>query len=224
MTNIITKILNIQEQYPHTVYKITNLITNRYYIGKRTEEPDEHLYFYMGSSNFLDSDIEKYGLENFEKVILKRFRTAEEAYRYENEIIDLKDPLIYNKVKQPGKFNTAGTKWIHNPETMKEMLIEKDSEVPENWVEGRPEGYKQKIAAKMKGNQNAKGSKSNIGRGADYIVISPENIKYLVESPKLWTQEHFPDDWQRVNVALVNTAAGRQKSFRDGWVAEIVNG
>jgi hypothetical protein len=48
------------------IYKITNIINNKIYIGKALENKDE----YMGSGIYIKSAIKKHGIENFKKEIL----------------------------------------------------------------------------------------------------------------------------------------------------------
>lgn len=81
----------------YTVYKITNTINNRYYIGvHKTTNPNDSYY---GSGLVIKEAIKKYGKENFIKEILFTFENKEEAYNKEKELVNsetLKDPLIYN--------------------------------------------------------------------------------------------------------------------------------
>ena len=74
--------------YFYLVYKITNLVNGKIYIGKHsTKDPYDD---YMGSGIAIISAIEKYGIENFSKEILFCFTNEKEAYLKEAEIVNLK--------------------------------------------------------------------------------------------------------------------------------------
>jgi hypothetical protein len=68
-----------------TVYKITNLINKKYYIGvhKITSENNN----YMGSGPLIKKAINKYGLQNFKKEILFTYETEKLAYDKEAELL-----------------------------------------------------------------------------------------------------------------------------------------
>ena len=69
----------------YTIYKITNTINNRIYIGKHetTDVNDE----YMGSGKLLKRAQDKHGIENFRKEILYVFDTEEEMNAKEAELV-----------------------------------------------------------------------------------------------------------------------------------------
>ena len=68
-----------------TVYKITNNINGKFYIGKhQTTDLNDG---YMGSGKLLLQAISKYGKENFTKEILFIFETEEEMNTKEKELV-----------------------------------------------------------------------------------------------------------------------------------------
>lgn len=90
----------------HYVYKTTNLINGKYYIGVHSSS---HLDDgYLGSGTSLIKALQKYGEENFKREILEFVNTAEEKWIAEIKHVTLdvvKDPNSYNQA--PG-----GRNWI----------------------------------------------------------------------------------------------------------------
>ena len=71
----------------YTVYKVTNEINGKFYIGThKTSNLDDK---YMGSGKYLKYAQEKYGLENFRKEILYIFDTPDKMYKKEAEIVSV---------------------------------------------------------------------------------------------------------------------------------------
>ena len=69
----------------YTVYKTTNKINGKYYIGAhQTEDIEDN---YIGSGVALKAAIEKYGKNNFTKEILYIVDSREEMYRLEKELV-----------------------------------------------------------------------------------------------------------------------------------------
>lgn len=81
----------------HYVYKVTNLITNKYYVGAHSTSNLNDGY--MGSGQQIKDAIKKYGATNFKFEILEMFSTREDAFKKEAEIVTenfVRDPQTYN--------------------------------------------------------------------------------------------------------------------------------
>lgn len=109
---LITEDLDLNESSFGFIYEITNLITNKKYIGKkqiqskirrkplkgkkrvRIEYKQSDWKFYTGSSNDLNDDIKKYGKENFTFNILKVCDSKWELAYFECKIQLERDVLL----------------------------------------------------------------------------------------------------------------------------------
>lgn len=77
----------------YTIYKITNNLNGKYYIGKhQTKNLNDG---YMGSGKLLKRAIKKYGIENFSKEIMFVYKTENEMNIKEKELVTL-DESNYN--------------------------------------------------------------------------------------------------------------------------------
>ena len=86
----------------YTIYKITNIVNGKIYIGAHKQLEDEPLYEYMGSGVGVISDIKKCGKNKFFKKILHTFDNEYDMYNMEEYIVDKafvarKD--TYNRIK-----------------------------------------------------------------------------------------------------------------------------
>jgi hypothetical protein len=116
----------------YTIYKVTNLIDGKIYIGAhKTKKLDDN---YMGSGIYIKRAINQHGVENFNKEILFVFQTAEEMYAKEAEIVNesfLKTENTYNMTV--GGFGgwdyankkglNANKKGLNNSTKSKEILM-----------------------------------------------------------------------------------------------------
>lgn len=73
---------------PYCVYKVTNKVNDKIYIGFHTVK-DTLDDGYMGSGKLIKRALKYHGVENFEKEILKVFYYEKDAEAYEAELVDL---------------------------------------------------------------------------------------------------------------------------------------
>ena len=115
----------------HYVYRITNLINNKHYYGKRSSKFEPKLDLgikYFSSFQSLKKDIEKYVIKNFKFKIIKQFKTAKDAVLFETHLhkkFDVKNNNnFYNEANQTSeKFNTTGKAAYYNTITKKNEFL-----------------------------------------------------------------------------------------------------
>ena len=77
----------------YTIYKITNTVNGKFYIGKhQTENLNDG---YMGSGKLVKRAIKKYGLDKFKKEILVLCESEQEMDQKEMELVEV-GPHTYN--------------------------------------------------------------------------------------------------------------------------------
>lgn len=99
----------------YTVYKITNIINGKIYIGKhKTNNLDDG---YFGSGKTLKRAIIKYGIENFIKEYIKIFDNEEDMNILESKIVNptfVANPSTYNlKIGGEGGFDYINNNKLH---------------------------------------------------------------------------------------------------------------
>ena len=121
------------------IYKTTNLINGKIYIGKTTRTCEYSKENYMGSGTYIQMAFKKYGKENFKKEILEYADNKAHLSKLEPEYIrkyKSADMLIgYNLITDGTSDVISGTKWYHNPETG--VAIRTKASMPSPWVYGQ---------------------------------------------------------------------------------------
>ena len=93
------------------VYKITNMINQKFYYGVHYTHEFNDGYF--GSGLLIKKAINKYGIENFEKTMIHVYDNREEAYNKEKEI--LAEVLTNKDCYNIAKGGTGGDTISFNP-------------------------------------------------------------------------------------------------------------
>lgn len=161
------------------LYKITNILNGKYYIGvHKTKNLDDN---YMGSGKYLQNAKKKYGIENFEKEILEYFDSVEEMYLREAEIVNeefLKLEETYN-LKLGGN---GGWDYI-NKFVLKKLF--KNKEWKEKFSKIMSENnkkYPRKVSEKFKYSflckKHSKETKEKIGKANAIHQLGEGNSQY----------------------------------------------
>ena len=97
----------------YTIYKVTNRINNKYYIGKHiTKDLDDG---YMGSGKLIRKAIKKYGIENFTKEILEILDDEQSMNSREKELVVLSEDSYNLCPGGQGGFGYINNNNIKNP-------------------------------------------------------------------------------------------------------------
>lgn len=214
----------------HYLYKITNLLNNKIYIGiHSTNNLNDG---YMGSSKILKNAIRKHGLQNFNKEILSFYESREDLREAEHEIVNaefIKRKDTYNQniggnggdsyeaylarksedfIKKSKEFN-LGKIWITDG-------ISKNTRIYPN--ETIPEGF-----YKGKTDFNSRYFKSS---DSDAVIYSREYLRSIGKGSK-WVNngeiskrilegEEIPEGFTEGRLSLPKGNKGRKFIFKEG--------
>ena len=198
----------------YTIYKITNKIDGKFYIGShKTKNLDDE---YMGSGKYLKYAQEKYGIKNFEKEILFIFETPEEMYAKEAEIVNeefIATENTYNlklggfggfdyinsniTIEQRTSISNSSKRFsgkTHTEQSKQVMSNRKIGELNPNY--GKPGAFTGKFhteETKKKMNESAKG-KHDGDKNSQYGTMWINNG---TENKKIKKDELIPTGWSK---------------------------
>lgn len=184
----------------YTIYKVTNKINGKIYIGKhQTENPNDS---YFGSGKFIKSAIKKYGKENFIKEVLFVFETELEMNQKEKELIT--EEFISRKDTYnagvggeggphfKGKSHSKETKEMYSTDKFRSKVSEGLRNYYDNggqpWNKGVigsiNDEVKEKISKARTGVKHSDETKEKIKKARQKQVFSEETRRKMSESAK----------------------------------------
>ena len=109
----------------YTIYKITNMLNKKYYIGMHKTNNLEDSY--MGSGKLIKRAIEKYGVENFTKEILHIFDKELDMRNKEKELVIISEKSYNLCDGGLGGFGYLNRTGLNNNNKDKDIIYEKVS-------------------------------------------------------------------------------------------------
>ena len=158
----------------YIVYKTTNLVNNKYYIGKH-KQPTFEFDGYLGSGSIIKRAIEKYGKRSFIRETLAVFECEQECYNAEKQILAecWQDENCYNlesggrggktvsKESRKRMSEAALKRGAHGPHTEEtKRKISKNHNSPGMSGKTQSEETKRKMREKSLGRKHTEESKS----------------------------------------------------------------
>jgi len=180
----------------HFVYKTTNLINGKKYIGKHSTM-DIH-DGYLGSGCYIKRAIKKYNKENFKREIIKEFDTEKDALQFEEKLVTseiINDNMYYN-LSGGGNGNGYGKNHpmygnYHTEETKRKLS-------KSNKGKKLSKKHKEKISESHKGKKHTEETKRKMSEYAnsnkntnryEYKVIIPEGKVIIVKNLNSFCRE-----------------------------------
>jgi hypothetical protein len=159
------------------VYRITNILNGKIYIGQDTK--DDPTYF--GSGNLITRAIKKYGKENFTKDILCECATIEELNEKEIYFI-----ALYKSQNRGVGYNLTaggfGSLGYDAPARVREKWSARQrGEKNHNYGKKHPEEVKAKISATLQGREITPEAREKISSKLKGKKKSPEQIAKMKE-------------------------------------------
>lgn len=192
----------------HYVYKITNKLNGKIYIGVRSCDCDIDKDPYMGSGVLIKKAIHTHGVENFHKEILETFETREEANQEEARLVTLdfvNRQDTYNLIEG----GLGGCYWNTFSEEKKEEIKNKlrqhkpDPEQLRKLHESnrgvpRSAETKLKVSRANKGRIHTEQSRKNMSEGRKGMVFSEEHRKNISKANV--GRVHSPETLEKIRL------------------------
>ena len=224
----------------HYLYKTTNLINNKFYVGMHSTDDLEDGY--LGSGTYLRRSIKKYGKEKFKYEILEFFSSREILIEKEKDLVNsdfLKETLCMNlRIGGTGNGTPIGSKrseetklkmgaWIRTDEYRKKVS---DGNISKR----RTAEHKLKYSLAKQGKKHSDESKSNMSiaskgknKGKKHsdesklnMSIAHQGKKFSEETKTKMGKSHLLEDWQ---IKIITDNIGKLSYRKIGKLAECTH-
>lgn len=196
----------------YTVYRITNLINGKIYVGvHRTNDLNDS---YMGSGMLIKRAIIKYGIQNFQREYLAVFDNAEDIFLMEKELVNedfVKDSATYNMATggfggcpiagQKGGLN-SNKRISSDPILKQRRYLRCKAHLSKMKDEGKCQG-----GPKFKGMKHSAKTKAKIGRSISKKCQGTANSQFgtmwitdRVSNKKISKNGNIPEGWMKGRV------------------------
>ena len=153
------------------IYKITNKLNNKIYVGKR--QKSEFDIYYWGSGTYISNSIRLHGVENFSREVLEWCYSVEELLEKEKfwiSCLHAQDPNVGYNLSEGGLGSSVGGKqnadyfYVHKGIDVKRILkTDLAKYISEGYTRGKGYGSNNRVGKKW--DQEVKDKISNSGKG-----------------------------------------------------------
>ena len=190
------------------VYKITNLLNGKCYVGqKKSSQFDES---YWGSGEGIKRAINKYGKENFKREILCECETQNELDDKEIENIISQNALSPNGYNMTLNVFQSGYRNCHSPE-----VVNKIKETKKNWSDEKRREIKEKMQETVK--NSTPEEKTKIRMHIQEALKKSENFYNAVTSEEYRSKQREISNETWKNEDLRKSASEKSK---ENWKDE----
>lgn len=189
-----------KEKKYHFIYKTTNLLSGRYYIGMHSS--DSLTDGYLGSGKRLRYSINKYGKEHHVREILEFCKTREELKSREEEVVNLNEIAKIDCMNMVVGGQGMVSGFRHTIETREKMSIAKQNMTDET---------KEKIRKGLIGNTNGLG---NIGKIVSDTAKKKMSISKKANKNPFFGKTHTSDNRKKISEYQSNKSVSAETRQR----------
>ena len=203
----------------HVVYKITNRLNGKVYVGSHsTHNLDDG---YMGSGKLIRSAIQKYGVNNFDKCYLGFFDDIAEMFNYEKSIVNeefVKSDLTYN-LKEGGD---GGWEYVNsnllNKSKNQQSLGGKEASLRRKTDEAKMKLHKERASSNMKRAHLEGKIRYDTKLGTPTSDETKEKISLSMKGKNAGSQNpQFGTRWISNPILKINKKLSHGEDLPDGW-------